>query len=132
MKRGKKATLIMNGVETPAEIVSEPGVPSTLPRDSRTPLFYVEVDLTRAAIHATFQAVPDELSDVVGLVAKQLHDAAHLDHNIHKAFVYKSGHYYVFEFHRTGAQIVATLTALSDHRVRVTYHNGKEPETLYL
>jgi hypothetical protein len=118
MKRSKRTT---------------PRVPSTLPRDFRTPLFYVEVDLTRAAIHATFQAVPDELSDVVGLAAKQLHVAAHCVHSIHKAFVYKSGHYYVFEFHRLDfGEIVATLTALSDHRVRVTYHNGKEPETLYL
>jgi hypothetical protein len=118
MKRSKRATLIIG-----------------------TPPFYVEVDQARERINAAFttQAViesgsmPDKLSDAVGRAAKQLHVAAHCIHSIHKAFVYKLGHYYVFEFHRLqGGEIVATLTALSDHRVRVTYHNGKEPETLYL
>jgi hypothetical protein len=130
MKRGKKATIRMGEVEIPAEIVSEPGV---LPQNFRTPPFYVEVDPARALIHAFSGMSVEKLSYVVGWAAKQLHVAAHSDLKFHKAFVYKRGRYYVFEFHRHhDGEIVATLTALSDHRVRVTYHDGKEPETLYL
>jgi hypothetical protein len=118
MKRGKRAA------------------PGTLPRDFRTPPFYVEVDQARAMINVSFTSrfvITDKLSDTVGLAAKQLHTAAHIDPKFHKAFVYKLGNYYDFAYHRLqGGEIAATLTVLSDHRVRVTYHNGKEPETLYL
>ena len=134
MKRGKRATMIFNGVEMPAEIVSEPGVREARARlheSFRTPPFYVEI-LGVLGRPINDPIVGNKLADAVGLAAKHLHIAAHYDPKFHKAFVYKRGRYYVFESHRTGAQIVATLTAISDNRVRVTYHNGKEPETLYL
>jgi hypothetical protein len=135
MKRGKKATIRMGEVEIPAEIVSEPGMLpqdwGVLPRDFRTPPFYVEI-LGVLGRPINDPIVSNQLTDAVGLAAKHLHIAAHYNPQFHKAFVYKRGRYYVFECHRTGAQIAATLTVMSDNRVRVTYHNGKEPEILYL
>jgi hypothetical protein len=94
----------------------------------RTPLFYVEVDLTNLAPPA------DELTETIGHVAKQLHILAHHDPQHNKAFVRKTKHgYHDFGFRRyLNDEIVATLTVLTDNRVRVTYHNGRESETLYL
>jgi hypothetical protein len=135
MKRGKKATIRMGEVEIPAEIVSEPGVREARARlheSFRTPPFYVEIIGVQGR-PINDPIVENDLANAVGLAAKLLHVAAHCDHKFHKAFVYKCGRYYVSDFHRSQVgEIVATLTALSDHRVRVTYHDGKEPETLYL
>jgi hypothetical protein len=76
----------------------------------------------------------NEPTETIGHVAKQLHILAHHEPKHNKAFVRrtKTG-YYDFGFRRYfNDQIVATLTALTDHRVRVDYHDGRESEILYL
>jgi hypothetical protein len=101
----------------------------------RTPPYYVEIlGVQEQPINDPIMG--NNLTDAVGLAAKNLHIAAHYNQKFHKAFVYKNTvgfgwcTDYDFEFH--SGEIMATLTVLNDHRVRVTYHNGKEPEILYL
>ena len=101
----------------------------------RTPLFYVEVDLSSSSI---VLPIFSDLTAMVGEAAKVLHVGAQFNPNM-KALVFKhqDGHY-SFDFYRNNHRItedgliVATLTALTDNRVRVTYFNGRESETLYL
>ena len=97
----------------------------------RFPLFWIEVDVLEGILR-----VPpyDDTTETIGHAAKHLHAVSHVDASIHKAFVFKRGRFAEFGFYRTDAvrdYLVATLTAMSDHRVRVVYKDGRE-EVLYL
>ena len=88
------------------------------------PLYWIEVEIP----------IDRSLANAIGEAAKSLHIAAHYDSKFHKAFVfqYRRG-VYAWELYRTGkGLIIATLTVLPDHRVRVDYHGGRPSEILYL
>jgi hypothetical protein len=78
--------------------------------------------------------IAQSLANVIGDAAKSLHVASYYDSKFHKAFVFqhRSG-FYDWKLYRTGkGLIIATLTVLPDHRVRVDYHGGRPSEILYL
>lgn len=88
------------------------------------PIFWIEVEIP----------VDRLLANVIGEAAKSLHMAATFDFKFHKAFVfqYPRGYYDWALYQSSRGLIVATLTALPDHRVRVDYLGGRPSEILYL
>lgn len=106
--------LYINGIEIPANFEIE--TPMIIPT---TPQFTFEFN------------EHDDLMDTVGLAARHLH-AMHSKYG-DTAFVYKTPHGHKFGYRRyLNDRTVATLTLLTDNRVRVIYNNGRDAETLYL
>jgi len=74
------------------------------------------------------------LTETIGYAAKQLYLTQRFNAGHHKMFVFQTKEgFYTFDLYLTKNKLIATLTVMTDNRVKVDYHgNTKRQEILYL